>query len=154
MLKPQMSIHSCLSCTRVCSQCSLSGPPSANQLGEGCGGRPCAFPLGRAPDLPGALFLAEHCHLEAPGPQRSCPCSSPPPAAATRQRGSSVLSAPLSAGGAAWSALEKTLQDSLCQDLYRDPLGPCFLKLWFLNLHRWPLLGDLMVKIQGTSQLP
>lgn len=79
MSNAQMSIHSCLSCTRVCSQGSLPGLPSVNQLGKVVGGGPGAFPLGRAPDQPRALFLAEHCHLEAPGPQRSGPRSSPPP---------------------------------------------------------------------------
>ena len=141
-----MSIISCLSCTRVCSQGSLPGPPSVSQLGKVVGVAPAPPPGQVPPDQAGALFPAEHCHLAAPGPQLSCPCSSP-----TQQRGSRVF---LVCWGRCLLSAGKDPARRLMSRSSQRSFGPTFLKLWSSNLHCWPLLGDLIVKIQGTFQLP
>ena len=105
----------------------LAWPTLCEPVGEGCGGRPRRLSPGQGPrPTEGSVSgWALPSRGSWPTAQRSAQLTATP--AATQQRGSSVWCSLLSAGGAAWSELEKTLQDSLCQDLYRDPLGPCFL---------------------------
>ena len=126
----------------------LAWPTLCEPVGEGCGGRPCAFPLGRAPDLPGALFLAEHCHLEAPGPQRSCPCSSPPPAAATRQRGSCLVCSLVCWGSCLVSAGKDPARLLMSRPLQRS-FGPMFLKTVVLEPASLAAAGRLNSKDSG-----
>lgn len=130
---PQMIILSVMhhAVDTYVSECSMCEP-----VGAGCGaGGSGLLSLG----LQRAPFLAGHCHLEASGPQGSCPLQ---PETGSPRGGLLVF----------WKPLRTSTLQIPSRSLRQGTCGAVFLRAWSWNLHHSQLVGDLKMKIQDPTQ--